>query len=53
MIDAYDEAHAKGLGAISLDGIMVDIPVVNRMRTVMRRHEAIAAREAKAKAING
>jgi len=53
MIDAYDEAHAKGLGAISMDGIMVDIPVVNRARNVMRRYEKITAREEKAKALNG
>ena len=51
MIGAYDEAHAKGLGAISMDGIMVDIPVVNRARNVMRRHEAITAREEKAEAL--
>ncbi|MEQ8193764.1 MAG: hypothetical protein RIB59_04680, partial [Rhodospirillales bacterium] len=47
MIAAYDEAHAKGLGAITIDGIMVDIPVVNRARNVVNRFEKIKEREAK------
>ncbi|MEX2451054.1 MAG: CoA ester lyase [Rhodospirillales bacterium] len=50
MIAAYDEAHAKGLGAITIDGIMVDIPVVNRARNVVNRFEKIKAREAKSSA---
>jgi citrate lyase subunit beta/citryl-CoA lyase len=50
MIAAYDEAHAKGLGAITIDGIMVDIPVVNRARNVVNRFEKIKAREAKSAA---
>jgi citrate lyase subunit beta/citryl-CoA lyase len=44
MISAYDDAYAKGLGAVQFEGAMIDVPVVNRARNVVRRAEALAAR---------
>lgn len=48
MIAAYDEAYAQGIGAVVFEGKMIDVPVVDRARLVIRRHEAILAREARA-----
>jgi citrate lyase subunit beta / citryl-CoA lyase len=48
-VAAYGEATAKGVGAIELDGKMVDVPVVERARQVLARHRAILAREARAR----
>ncbi len=48
MIDAYDEAYAQGVGAVVFEGKMIDVPVVDRARAVIRRYEAILAREARA-----
>ena len=47
MIAAYDDAYAKGLGAVQFEGAMIDVPVVNRARTVLTRAEAIAKRLAR------
>jgi citrate lyase subunit beta/citryl-CoA lyase len=44
MIAAYDEAYAKGLGAVQFEGAMIDVPVVNRARSVVRRATALKAR---------
>lgn len=44
MVEAYEDAHAKGLGSIQVDGKMVDIPVADRARAIIKRHEAIQAR---------
>jgi citrate lyase subunit beta/citryl-CoA lyase len=41
------EAAAAGRGSFSLDGKMIDIPVVVRAERLLRRHEAIVARESK------
>jgi citrate lyase subunit beta / citryl-CoA lyase len=41
MIAAYDEAYAKGLGAVQFEGAMIDVPVVNRARTVVDRAHAL------------
>lgn len=49
VIAAYEEAQAAGRGSIAVDGKMVDIPVVERARQVLRRHEAILQREARAR----
>ncbi len=46
MIAAYDEAYVEGLGAVVFGGTMIDVPVVERARRLVRRAEAIAAREA-------
>jgi citrate lyase subunit beta/citryl-CoA lyase len=44
MIAAYDEAYAKGLGAVQFEGAMIDVPVVNRARTVVNRAAALRAK---------
>lgn len=41
------EAAAAGRGSFSLDGKMIDIPVVVRAERLLKRHEAIVARESK------
>ena len=37
MIAAYDEAIAKGLGAVTFEGKMIDVPVVERAKALLRR----------------
>ena len=46
-VAAYDRATAAGIGAIELDGKMIDVPVVERAKQVLTRHRAILAREAR------
>ncbi len=48
-VAAYDAAATAGIGAIELDGKMIDVPVVERAKQVLARHRAILAREAKAR----
>ena len=48
IVDAYQNAHADGVGAIEVDGKMVDIPVAERARELLRLHAAIRARAEKA-----
>jgi citrate lyase subunit beta / citryl-CoA lyase len=50
VIDVYAEAEAAGRASVALDGKMIDIPIVDRARTLLARAEAIAAREARARA---
>ncbi|HET9663819.1 MAG TPA: CoA ester lyase [Burkholderiales bacterium] len=45
-----EEAAAGGRGSFQIDGKMIDIPVVVRAQNLLRRYEAIEAREAKTKA---
>jgi citrate lyase subunit beta / citryl-CoA lyase len=45
VVAAYDKALAEGVGAVTVDGKMIDVPVVGRARLVTEREEAIAARE--------
>jgi len=47
VIAAYDKALAEGVGAVTVDGKMIDFPVVERARLLIEREEAIAAREAR------
>jgi citrate lyase subunit beta/citryl-CoA lyase len=49
-INVYEESEAAGRASVSLDGKMIDIPIVERARTLVARAEAIAAREAKKQA---
>jgi citrate lyase subunit beta/citryl-CoA lyase len=42
VLAAWDDAQAKGLGAIQLDGRMVDRPIAERARQVLETAEAIA-----------
>jgi citrate lyase subunit beta/citryl-CoA lyase len=44
MVAAYDKAYAEGLGAVQFEGAMIDIPVVERARTVLQRAAALRAR---------
>ena len=47
LIAAYDEAVAAGQGAVAFEGRMIDAPVVERARQVLRSAAAIAARQAR------
>jgi citrate lyase subunit beta/citryl-CoA lyase len=44
MIAAYEQAHAAGLGAVQFEGAMIDMPVVERARSVVRRAAALSVR---------
>jgi citrate lyase subunit beta / citryl-CoA lyase len=44
MVAAYDKAYAEGIGAVQFEGAMIDIPVVERARTVLQRAAALGAR---------
>ena len=50
VVAAYDEALAAGIGAVTVDGKMIDVPIVERARLLLEREAAIAAREAKKRA---
>ena len=47
VVAAYDTALAEGVGAVTVDGKMIDVPVVERARLLLEREAAIAAREAR------
>jgi citrate lyase subunit beta / citryl-CoA lyase len=49
IVAAYDTATAAGIGAIELDGTMIDVPVVERAKRVLAQHRAILAREVRAR----
>jgi citrate lyase subunit beta / citryl-CoA lyase len=51
VLAAYDQALAEGVGAVTVDGKMIDVPVVERARLLVEREAAIAAREAKMRAL--
>jgi citrate lyase subunit beta / citryl-CoA lyase len=44
MVAAYDAAFAAGLGAVQFEGAMIDVPVVNRARTVLQRAAGLKGR---------
>lgn len=44
VVTAYDEALAAGLGAITVDGELVDLPVVQRARRILDRCELRSVR---------
>jgi citrate lyase subunit beta/citryl-CoA lyase len=50
VVAAYDKALAEGVGAVTVDGKMIDVPIVERARLLLDREEAIAAREARKRA---
>src|SRR3984893_5819535 len=50
VVAAYDDALAAGVGAVTVDGKMIDVPVVERARLLLEREAAIAAREARMRA---
>ncbi|HEX4259711.1 MAG TPA: CoA ester lyase [Acetobacteraceae bacterium] len=45
LIAAYDEAVAAQRGAVTFEGRMIDVPVVERARAVLARSAAIKARQ--------
>jgi citrate lyase subunit beta / citryl-CoA lyase len=47
VVAAYDKALAEGVGAVTVDGRMIDVPVVERAQLLLARDAAIAAREAR------
>lgn len=47
VIEVYEAAEAAGRASVGLDGKMIDIPVVERARTVVQRADAIALLEAR------
>jgi citrate lyase subunit beta/citryl-CoA lyase len=52
VVAAYDKALAEGIGAVTVDGKMIDVPVVERARLLLERETAIASREAKIRAFS-
>jgi citrate lyase subunit beta/citryl-CoA lyase len=46
VIETFEQALAKGQGAVGLDGVMLDGPVVERARRLLGRHDAITKRTA-------
>ncbi|MEA2071243.1 MAG: aldolase/citrate lyase family protein [Asgard group archaeon] len=40
IIQAYKEAEEKGLGAITVDDRMIDVPVIKRSKKILKRAEA-------------
>lgn len=44
LIDADAKAAAEGRGSFSVDGKMIDVPVIERARRLIARHEAIEKR---------
>jgi citrate lyase subunit beta/citryl-CoA lyase len=45
LIEADREAAAEGRGSFSVDGKMIDIPVIDRARKLLARHQAIERRQ--------
>ena len=45
VVEAWDQAEASGQGSTSLDGRMIDVPVVKRARSVLALAGAIAQRQ--------
>jgi len=53
VVAAYDKALAEGVGAVTVDGKMIDVPIVERAKLLLEREAAIAAREAKKQVLSG
>jgi citrate lyase subunit beta/citryl-CoA lyase len=45
VIDAFDGAQAKGLGAVALDGKMLDQPIVERARRTIAIHDSVSSKQ--------
>ena len=43
MIAAYDDVIARGIGAVTFEGKMIDVPVVEREKALLRQAERFAA----------
>ena len=44
LIAADEKAAAEGRGSFTVDGKMIDIPVIDRARRLLARHDAIEGR---------
>jgi citrate lyase subunit beta/citryl-CoA lyase len=47
IIEMNDQAARAGRGSFALDGKMIDVPIIVRAQKLLRRYEAIQAREAR------
>jgi citrate lyase subunit beta / citryl-CoA lyase len=47
VVAAYDKALAEGVGAVTVDDKMIDVPVVERAKLLLEREGAIDARESR------
>jgi citrate lyase subunit beta/citryl-CoA lyase len=47
IVAAYEKSTAEGIGAIVVDGKMIDVPIVIRAQQTLAREDAIAKAEAK------
>jgi citrate lyase subunit beta / citryl-CoA lyase len=45
VVAAYDKALVEGVGAVTVDGRMIDVPIVDRAKALLEREAAIVARE--------
>ena len=45
VIKVFDEAEAQGSGATSLDGKLIDVPVVKRARALLQLADALAKKQ--------
>jgi len=44
VVEAYEKAEKEGLGAIKVDGKMIDVPVAHRAAALLARYEAIKSK---------
>ena len=44
-VEAFEVAERQGRGSTSLDGQVIDVPVVERARKLLRRHQAVRSEE--------
>ena len=47
VVAAYDKALAEGVGAVTVERKMIDVPVVERAQLLLEREAASVAREAR------
>ena len=47
VVEAWEEAEAAGRGSLSIDGRMVDVPVVKRAQNLLAQADAIATQSAR------
>ena len=45
IVEEYAEAERKGIGAIEISGMMIDVPVADRARALLKRNTAIDIKE--------
>lgn len=45
VIDAFEAARTKGLGAVALDGKLLDPPIVERARRIVARQDSVSSKQ--------